>query len=177
MTRRKHFSQPITILIAITRQLSGAVITGPAAEEFSDMTDGAAAVIPEILAGQILSLARRGDRGAGHTVLAGSRDDNLSRDRLVVLLKPILTDGNDSDDSDDSNDGSSGDGDGGQDDDQGFVTEAAEQAAGVRQRWQAKTKVVAGADERARHALVIPCVPGQVKARRKVPTRLGCLFR
>lgn len=53
------------------------------------MTDGAAAVIPEVLAGQILSLARRG-RG-GHTVLAAnSGAGEGGRDRLVVLLQPIL---------------------------------------------------------------------------------------
>lgn len=53
------------------------------------MTGGAAAVIPEVLVGQILSLARRG-RG-GHTVLAAnSGAGERARDLLVVLLQPIL---------------------------------------------------------------------------------------
>lgn len=159
---------------------TGAVITGPGAAKFSDLTDGAAAVIPEVLAGQILSLARRGDGGAGYTVLAASGDDNsLARDRLVVLLQPALADkhGGEGDDLSDGN----GDGRGRR------VGDKKNAAArnGQRRSEQEEKKntreesgggggrpVVSAADERPRHALVIPCLPGQV---RKSHNRLSLL--
>lgn len=100
------------------------------------MTNGAAAVIPEVLAGQILSLARRG--GEGHTVLAASGAGDGARDRLVVFLQPTPGDGND-----------------GELDTGRFGT----RGTGPRERSKA-----AAADERARHALVVSCVPGQVVA-------------
>ncbi|CAM9840158.1 unnamed protein product, partial [Ectocarpus sp. 12 AP-2014] len=84
---------------ALHDKLEGSVITGPAAARFSDTTNGAAAIIPEVLAGQVLSLARRAGGAGGHTVLAASGSDDLARDRLVVLLQPIPTDGIHSDGS------------------------------------------------------------------------------
>lgn len=63
----------------------GSIFTGAEAAGVSDMTGGAAAVIPEVLHGQVLSLARR---GGVHTVLAAGTGD-VARDRLVVLLQPI----------------------------------------------------------------------------------------
>lgn len=137
------------------------------------MTEGAAAVIPEVLAGQILSIARRGSGGPGHTVLTASRDDCLARDRLVVLLQPILADGHDS--------GSENDGGvGGDENDHGSQRSSElNSSAGLadhgvrrrRQRRQAKAGdlVTAGADERPRHALVLPCVPGQVRFKCATP--------
>ena len=114
------------------------MLTGAAAAEVSTMTDGAAAVIPEVLAGQILSLARRG-RG-GHTVLAASNGaGDGARDRLVVLLQPIVADGDES--SENSVRSSGGKTDGGRN---------AERDAQE-------------ADERPRHALVVSCAPGQVR--------------
>lgn len=125
------------------------------------MTEGAAAVIPEVLAGQILSLARRGSGGPGHTVLTASRDDSLARDRLVVLLEPLPAPGHD---------GGGNNGQGAQ-----WSTEVGSSAAaradqgvrGQRQRQRRQGKaaevVTAGADERPRHALVLPCAPGQVQ--------------
>eukprot|EP00752_Nemacystus_decipiens_P007665 g6853.t1 len=138
-------------------RLKGSVVTGPASAGFSDMTEGAAAVIPEVLAGQILSLARRGSRGLGYTVLTASRDDPLARDRLVVLLEPILA---------------AGHGRGGDDDlgcqgsrEVSSATRPADQGVRrPRQRQQVEPDDLAatGADERPRHALVLPCVPGQI---------------
>ena len=102
------------------------------------MTDGASAVIPEVLAGQILSLARRGRGGPRHTILAATTDDSQARDRLVVLLQPTLEAEHDSDD-----------------------------AGGLDRNEEREKKDgdfgTLGADERPRHALVIPCVPDQVK--------------
>lgn len=150
---------------------AGSVVTGPAAAGFSDMTEGAAAVIPEVLAGQILSLARRGSGGPGHTVLTASRDgDCLARDRLVVLLQPTPADGHGS--GPEKKDG----GVGGVPDSRGAQRRSSEinSAAGPadesakrrrrsRRQDKAGSPVTAGADERPRHALVLPCVPGQVK--------------
>lgn len=128
------------------RFVAGSVVTGTAAAGFSDMTEGAAGVIPEVLAGQILSLARRGSGGPRHTVLTASRDDSLARDRLVVLLQPMLADGHD-------------------DDLDSIAGPADRGIRRQRQRQQAKggDLATAGTDERPRHALVLPCVPGQVK--------------
>ena len=146
---------------------AGTVVTGPAAAGFSDMTEGAAAVIPEVLAGQILSLARRGSGGPGHTVLAASRDDCLARDRLVVLLQPILAAGRDGNgESDRGGEGGPTDRKAERSREQVSAAGAADQGARTqRKRRQANTgdPVMPGADERPRHALVLPCVPGQVK--------------
>lgn len=114
------------------------MLTGAAAVGVSKMTDGAAAVIPEILAGQILSLARRG-RG-GHTILAASGSGGVGEtacDRLVVLLGPILADGDDDSSERDVRGNDSG---------------------GRRAGYG-----VEGADERPRHALVVSCAPRQVR--------------
>ncbi|CAM9193761.1 unnamed protein product [Scytosiphon promiscuus] len=147
---------------ALHDRLGGAVITGPGAAKFSDLTDGAAAVIPEILAGQILSLARRGDAGAGYTVLPASGDGTLARDRLVVLLQPVLAGGDGRDSNDDL----------GKSNKYGHARRAGDQnGAGRVGQWTPRTTagekgggrpVIAGADERPRHALVIPCVPDQI---------------
>lgn len=118
------------------------------------MTDDAAAVIPEVLAGQILSLARRGGRGTRHTILAATTDDSLARDRLVVLLQPDFASEHDGDISD------------GLDGDHEAPIGDKERTAGriVCQRKDKSGSLVAvGMDERPRHALVIPCVPGQVR--------------
>lgn len=98
------------------------------------MTEGAPAVIPEALAGQVLSLVRR---GGGHTVLAASGTGDLARDRLVVLLQPIAADGETVEDG---------------------VWDA---AANCNQKTGSNTD--AGDDERPRHALVVSCLPGQVQ--------------
>lgn len=132
----------------------GSVVTGPAAAGFSDMTNGASAVIPEVLAGQILSLARRGRGRTRHTILTTTTDDSLARDRLVVLLQPDLVSENDGEMS------------GGLGGDRDSPVGDEERAAGrvVRQQKDKSGSLVAvGADERPRHALVIPCIPGQVR--------------
>lgn len=144
--------------------LAGSVVTGPAAAGFSDMTEGAAAVIPEVLAGQILSLARRGSGGPGHTVLTASRDDCLARDRLVVLLEPMPAAGYDS----------GGDNDHGAQSSREDSSAARPADQGVRRQRQclqakAEELVTAGADERPRHALVLPCIPGQVSIQAPTP--------
>lgn len=138
----------------------GGVLTGAAAAGVSTMTDGAAAVIPEVLAGQVLSLARRG-RG-GHTVLAASSSGagEAARDRLVVLLQPILADGDD---------GSSRSGDnkvrvsGGSTKGSGPHGERGAERDAERDADRATERYAAGADERPRHALVVSCAPGQVR--------------
>lgn len=126
------------------------------------MTNGAAAIIPEVLAGQVLSLARRAGGAGGHTVLAASGSDDLARDRLVVLLQPIPKDGMPSD-------GSVVGGEVGENVSRPGNQEAAEEentAARRRTLRQEKDSpdevLVRGADERPRHVIVIPCVPGQV---------------
>lgn len=113
---------------------TGSVLTGAAATKLSTMTDGAVAVIPEVLAGQVLSLARRG--GGGHTVLAASGTDQ-ARDRLVVLLQPTLVEA-----------------------DIGERNGAFLKKQEVEGNCQSG---VIGADERSKHALVVSCIPGQVK--------------
>lgn len=119
------------------------------------MTNGAAAIIPEILAGQVLSLARRAGGEGGHTVLVASGSDDVARDRLVVLLQPIPTDGIHSD-------GSVGGGEVGDSVSRSGNQEAAARRERLRQRKGSADIVVRGADERPRHVIVIPCLPGQV---------------
>lgn len=101
------------------------------------MTKGAPAVIPEVLAGQVLSLVRR---GGGHTVLAASGAGDLARDRLVVLLQPIAADGETEED-------------GGQ---------SSGRSTGLEN------------DERPRHALVVSCLPGQVRTPFTATDVLAC---
>ncbi|CAM9640751.1 unnamed protein product, partial [Ectocarpus sp. 12 AP-2014] len=156
-----HVPRMLSRVQALHDKLEGSVITGPAAARFSDMTNGAAAIIPEVLAGQVLSLARRAGGAGGHTVLAASGSDDLARDRLVVLLQPIPTDGIHSD-------GSAGGGEVGD-----SVSRSGNQEAAGEKKTEARREplrqekgsadvVVRGADERPRHVIVIPCLPGQI---------------
>ncbi|CAM9268105.1 unnamed protein product, partial [Discosporangium mesarthrocarpum] len=69
---------------ALHDKLRGDIATGVSATKLVDLTDGAAGVIPEVLAGQVLSLVRR---NGTHTVLSGG---GVWNDRLLVLLDPTV---------------------------------------------------------------------------------------
>ena len=92
------------------------------------MAEGARAIITEILAEKIFSLARRGE---DNTVLEAGDAGNVAHDRLVVFLRPSLKDT-----------------EGGEKENSGEIRDE---------------KREVGPDERARHALIVPCAPGQVK--------------
>lgn len=115
------------------------------AARISDMTGGAGAAIPEVLAGQVLSLARR---GGGRTVLPAGGTGDAARDRLFVTLQPPLLKVHDSAYST-----------GWQRKVEGNSTQSTKDGdSGIEKRIQT------GDDDRLRHALVVPCAPGQVSS-------------
>lgn len=63
------------------------VVTGAKAAGVSDIAKEALAIIPEVFAGQILSLA---SRRASHTILQAGGVAGIEHDRLVVFLRPIF---------------------------------------------------------------------------------------
>lgn len=125
---------------------AGDVVTGAIAVRLSDMTGGAAAVIPEVLAGQVLSLARR---GGGRTVLPAGGAGDAARDRLVVTLQPSLLEvPNSAHDT------------GGRRKVEGSSKKSTRDGGDDIE----KSKQKVGNNDRPRHALVVLCAPGQVSS-------------
>lgn len=64
-------------------------MTGVKAAGVSDIAKEARPIIPEVFAGQVLSLA---SRRTGHTILQADGVAGVEHDRLVVFLRPVLED-------------------------------------------------------------------------------------